>query len=203
LTPILSAITGSNADLLPRILELYVPAGSIIADVTAGKLAFWKQVDTNLYDFRPTDIIPSDLDPLGTDFRDLPYADASIDTLVLDPPYCHGGESLHPNLQACYNNASTPRGHESIIRLYAAGILEAARVLKKKTGLLLIKTQDETESGKQRFSHMEIHTLLELFGFQVIDLFVLQQDHIPLMREKYQKSARKNHSYMLVARFRR
>lgn len=201
MTPILSAITGSNADLLPRILELYVKPGAIIADVTAGRLAFWSKVDLTQYVFHPTDIIPSDLDPLGTDFRDLPYEDASIDTLVLDPPYMHGGATIKKSLNDCYQNKNT--GHESVIRLYAGGILEAARVLKKRA-LIIVKCQDETESGKQCFSHVELIQLLTMLGFEVIDLFILQQTSIPLMRKTTpQKSARKNHSHCLVARFRR
>jgi hypothetical protein len=32
---------------------------------------------------------------------------------------------------------------------------------------------------------MEITTILELFGFQMLDLFVLQQTTVPIMREKY------------------
>jgi len=137
------------------------------------------------------------------DFRNLPYVDGSIDTLVIDPPYVHTGRTFHAGLNRRYNNASTPGDHDSIIRLYAAGLLEAARVLKPKTGMLLVKCQDEIQSGKQRFSHAEIITLLELFGYEVVDLFVLQQTHTPIMREKYQLHARKNHSYFLVGRFKK
>jgi hypothetical protein len=88
LTPILTSLTGNNAGLLPHILDLYVKPGSIIADVTWGKGAFWKRVGTSLYDFRPTDLLT------GVDFRNLPYRDASIDVLTLDPPYLHGGKTI-------------------------------------------------------------------------------------------------------------
>jgi tRNA G10 N-methylase Trm11 len=195
--PILTSITGTNADLVPQILALYTKEGSILCDVTYGKGAFWTKVDTAKYDFRPTDLLT------GVDFRNLPYVDGSIDTLVIDPPYVHTGRTFHAGLNRRYNNASTPGDHASIIRLYAGGILEASRVLKKKTGIIMVKTQDETESGKQRWSHMEITTLLELFGFASIDLFVLQRTQTPIVREKYQKSARKNHSYMIIGRFKK
>jgi predicted methyltransferase len=92
--------------------------------------------------------------------------------------------------------------HESVIRLYAGGFLEAARVLKQG-GILIVKAQDEIESGRQRLSHCEIIRLLELIGFAVIDLFVLVQQTIPAMRHQYQRSARKNHSYAIIAKFRR
>jgi hypothetical protein len=193
-TVTLTAYVGANRDLIPKIMEMYVPRGSRVADVTFGKGAFWKDCDLAAYEFTGTDLVT------GTDFRDLPYADGEIDCLILDPPYMHGGSSIKESINKCYrnNNAS----HESVIRLYAAGIIEAARVLKKG-GTIIVKTQDEIESGRQRLSHCEIIGLLEVLGFVVLDLFVLVQRTLPAMRSAYQKSARKNHSYAIVAKLRR
>jgi tRNA G10 N-methylase Trm11 len=134
----------------------------------------------------------------GTDFRNLSYENQSLDVLILDPPYMHAGEGIKASINDCYINRNT--SHKSVIRLYAGGLLEAARVLKKK-GRIIVKSQDETESGKQRMSHVEIISLLELFGFKLLDLFVLVQTSVPAMRYDYQKSARKNHSYALVGEF--
>lgn len=191
---ILTAKVGTNADLIPDALELYVEHGAVVADVTYGKGVFWKKVDRDQYKLYPSDI------ETGVDFSNLPYEDNSIDLLVLDPPYMHGGETVKESINACYKNKNS--SHESVIRLYAKGIIEAARVLKKR-GKIFIKAQDEIESGKQRFSHIEIMELLETFGFHILDLLVLVQRGIPAMREKYQKTARKNHSYLVVAEFRR
>ena len=192
--PILTAEKGSNNALMKKCLFLYINKGEIIADVTYGKGAFWSGIDLSGYDFRPTDI------ETGTDFGNLDYADSIIDNLVLDPPYMHGGKTIKKSLNDCYKNRNT--SHESVIRLYARGILEAARVLKKG-GFIFVKCQDETESGRQRLSHIEIIKMMEVFGFSIIDLFILQQQSTPLMREKYQKTARKNHSYLVVGKFRR
>lgn len=141
----------------------------------------------------------------GVDFCDLPYEERSIDALILDPPYMHGGgkdggKGIKESINRCYRNQNT--SHESVIRLYAGGILEAARVLRKR-GVIIVKCQDEIESGKQRLSHVEIIKFLEMVGFEIIDQFVLVQEIVPAMRHDYQKSARKNHSYAIVARFRR
>ena len=155
---------------------------------------FWKNVDLTKYDFKGTDLQD------GIDFKNLPYDNDSVDILVLDPPYMHGGATVKKSINDCYKNQNT--SHESVIQLYGGGILEASRVLKKK-GRILIKCQDEIESGKQRISHMEILQLCELFGFKCLDIFVLIQDTIPAARYDYQKTARKNHSYMIVAEFRR
>lgn len=191
---ILTGKIGTNADLLPDIMAMYAKDGDVVADVTYGKGVFWRNVDIEKYDFRPTDLMD------GVDFKNLPHEDGSIDLLVLDPPYMHGGATVKESINKCYRNQNT--SHESVIRLYAGGILEAARVLRKK-GRIFIKCQDEIESGKQCMSHVEIIQLLELFGFRLLDLFTLVQATRPAMRESYQKTARKNHSYMLVGEFRR
>lgn len=192
--PILTATVGSNADLIPNILSMYVPIGSVVADVTYGKGVFWRNVPEGSYDLKATDLMN------GVDFGNLPYDDQSIDALILDPPYMHGGVTVKKSINDCYRNQNT--SHESVIRLYAKGILEAARVLKKK-GRIIVKTQDEIESGKQMHSHIELVQIMEIFGFRILDTFVLVQPSIPAMREKYQKTARKNHSYALVGEFRR
>ena len=192
--PIVTATSDGNSLTLANILNLYVTKGSVIADVTYGKGVFWRDIDESDYDLRPTDLAS------GVDFCDLPYMDSELDALVLDPPYMHGGKTVKKSINDCYKNQNT--SHESVIRLYAGGILEASRCLKKG-GIIIIKSQDEIESGKQRFSHLEIMHCLEMFGFSILDLFVVVQKSIPAMREKYQKTARKNHSYFIVGRFRR
>jgi hypothetical protein len=166
----------------------------VIADVTYGRGVFWRHVDVSKYDLRATDLL------MGVDFRSLPYENASIDRLVFDPPYVHGGQTMLPSLRDQYRNDNG--AHESVIRLYAAGFLEAARVLKPKKGIIIVKCQDEIESGKQRLSHSEVTQLLQLFGFEFVDLFVLMQSMVPVMRESRQQHARKNHSFYIVARFR-
>lgn len=192
--PILTATTGTNADLFPNILQMYVKEGSVVADVTYGKGVFWRNVDTSKYVLKASDLQD------GIDFCKLPYESQSLDALILDPPYMHGGATIKESINDCYKNQNT--SHESVVRLYAGGILEASRVLKKK-GRIIVKTQDEIESGKQRHTHIEIINILEMFGFRVLDTFVLVQPTVPTMREKYQLSARKNHSYAIVAEFKR
>lgn len=73
---ILSATVGNNDVLFPEILKLHVPENSVVADVTYGKGAFWKRVDKSKYTLLPTDL------QTGTDFRNLPYGNDSVDCLV-------------------------------------------------------------------------------------------------------------------------
>jgi len=70
-------------------------------------------------------------------------------------------------------------------------------------GKVLVKCQDEIESNRQRLTHCEVIQLLELFGFRIVDILVLVQETVPAMRYDFQKTARKNHSYLVVGELRR
>ena len=81
---VFSASVGLNVNIFPQILDLFVPDGAEIADVTYGKGVFWKKVDKSKYTLHFSDI------KTGVDCRDLPYDDQSMDCVVLDPPYMEG-----------------------------------------------------------------------------------------------------------------
>lgn len=189
-----SSISGRNADLIAQVVRFYAFPHAFIADVTWGKGAFWKSVDLSQYNFSKSDIALN-----GIDFRNLPYNDTSFDIVVLDPPYAH-----HPGTfmnDATYNNNATTKGmsHTDIQDLYRDGMQEAKRVLKDG-GLLWVKCQDEIESGRQCYSHIEIYNTATILGFYAKDLFILKQNSPPLVQNKQQKHSRKNHSYLWIFR---
>ena len=198
---VLSAHVAGNDDVFPQVLALYVKPGSVVADTTYGKGVFWRQVPDDLYNLRATDIQD------GTDCRDLPYDDGSIDCVVLDPPYMHspGGtahESHKPFEDHYRNNGSggqtKSKYHEAIIELYHDAGLEAHRVLRDG-GVLIVKCQDEVCSNRQRFTHIDILSSYSEMGFIPEDLFVVVRNNRPgVSRAIRQIHARKNHSYFLV-----
>jgi hypothetical protein len=53
---VLSASLDGNDDIFPKILELYVRPGSVVADITYGKGVFWRNVPPGAYKLRATDI---------------------------------------------------------------------------------------------------------------------------------------------------
>ena len=57
---VLSAYQAPNEDVFPKILALYVPKGSVVADVTYGKGVFWKNVELGRYRLLPSDITGRD-----------------------------------------------------------------------------------------------------------------------------------------------
>lgn len=196
---IFSAYTGTNDEMFPYVLSLYVKPGSKVADVTYGKGVFWRNIPENAYRLHATDL--SD----GVDCRKLPYGDRFLDCVVFDPPYMHtpGGTAHlnHQNYEGYYKNnaaSSDKKYHEAVLDLYFRAASEAWRVLKHG-GIYIVKCQDEVCANRQRLTHIEIVNELAAIGFVVEDLFVLVRNGKPgVSRILKQAHARKNHSYFLV-----
>ncbi len=198
---VLSAYNLGNSEVFPKILALYVAPGSVVADVTFGKGAFWKLVPEGAYRLLPSDILD------GVDCRNLPYQDGAIDCVVLDPPYMHspGGTAHqgHSPFEDHYRNNGTgnitgSKYHEAVLELYADAGREAHRVLRER-GVCIVKCQDEVCANRQRFTHVEIMNEYQKLGFVAEDLFVVVRNNRPgVSRTVRQVHARKNHSYFLV-----
>lgn len=186
---------GNNADLMAKVASLYFRPGFRIADVTYGKGVFWRNIDKAQYDFHPSDL--KTCPNAAFDFRRLPYQYGSFDVVVLDPPYIHNPSKRF--YEQNYRNAETTKGlsHSGIMQLYQKGMEEGARILKSG-GLLIVKCQDEIESGQQRWSHIEIMEIACKLGMVGQDLFVLARHCNPYCQKTGQKHARKNHSYLWV-----
>lgn len=209
---IMSAGVCGNADIFPDILKLHVPNGSIVADVTWGKGVFWKNVPESMYLVKKTDIAN------GIDCRKLPYADSSIDCVILDPPYMEGfyrkekkhkaGSGTHKSFAEAYSNGNeencdientgAKKWHAAVTDMYFKAGKEAYRILRKN-GILIVKCQDEVSANKQYLTHVEIINEYEKVGYYTKDLFVVVRTGKPAVsRLKRQIHARKNHSYFLI-----
>lgn len=203
----LSAYVSGNEEVFPKILDLHVPRGSVIADVTWGKGVFWKQVPDGLYTLHATDL------QSGVDCRKLPYEDESHDAVVLDPPYMEGlfrrskdhmaGSGQYAAFRDHYSDGQAtteggPKYHAAVTDLYFKAGREAYRVLRHR-GVLIVKCQDEVSANQQRLTHVEIINEYEKLGFYTKDLFVIVRSNRPAMsRLLKQEHARKNHSYFIV-----
>jgi len=204
---LVSSHSGDNAELFPKILDLYVSTGSRIADVTYGTGVFWRNVDLSRYDFLPSDL------KTGVDARCLSYKNDSLDAFVLDPPYMEGlyrntndalaGGGTHAAFREYYSDSSTTHDkeikyHDKVLDVYLTIGLEARRTLKDG-GIFIVKCQDEVSANRQKLTHVELIYAYEQYGFYCKDLFVLTRNNKPVVaRVKKQEHSRKNHSYFLV-----
>ena len=178
-------------------MDLYVPYGSLVCDVTYGTGAFWRGYRHSY------NLVPSDIQT-GIDCRDLPYSSSSVDCVILDPPYVYSPKGTIKKSISTGYALNAEKGGEllasqsDVLDLYLSAIREAHRVLVDK-GILIIKTKDVIQSGRQWWMHTK---LMCLVGFECIDLFILTQKVQPAMDPKWtrQLHARKNHSYFIVQR---
>jgi hypothetical protein len=194
-------VYGDNSVLIAAVARLYVPDDAVVADVTWGFGVFWKHFKGRRRRFT---LIGSDIRAdagpgvmVRADFRQLPYADASVNVVVLDPPYTHCGH-YHNNHR--YGVALTDHmPHPEIMALYKAGMVEARRVLRPG-GTLWVKCKDEND-GKQHWVFEEIlHIGRDELGFQAKDRFILAPRPAPTRRHQRQRHALKTHSYLWVFR---
>lgn len=203
----MSSHAGDNAELFPKVLALHVPVGSTVADITYSSGVFWRKVDLNQYTLLPSDI------KTGTDCRNLPYSDDSLDAVVFDPPYMEGfyrrqqehlaGDGSHSAFRRYYSNGAaseheTLKYHDRVVDMYMTTGFEARRVLKKG-GVFIVKCQDEVSANRQKLTHVEIIYGYEKMGFYCKDIFVLTRTNKPVVSKLVkQEHSRKNHSYFLV-----
>ena len=200
-------MVGGNAAQFCQVMKLHVPRGARVADVTWGKGVFWQDIPAGAYEVLATDI------DMGVDCRALPYADASLDCVVLDPPYMEGlfrrsadhmaGSGSHAAFREHYSEgiatpAGGPKWHGAVLDLYLRAGHEAHRVLREN-GILIAKCQDEVSANRQCLTHVEIIDAYAAMGFYARDLFVLVRSNKPgVSRIITQVHARKNHSYFVV-----
>jgi hypothetical protein len=178
---VMSAHVGDNSDLFANLMTLHVKPGSKVADVTFGRGVFWKKIAPGSYELHASDIeLAIGEHDIFVRYRDrvdcraLPYEDASLDCVVLDPPYMEGffrraqthraGSGTHAAFRDAYADGNTydagedgPKWHDAVIDLYLRAGLEARRVLRSG-GVLIVKCQDEVSANKQHLTHVEIVT---------------------------------------------
>lgn len=191
---IYTASVGTNANLFPQVLKLYVPEGSAIADVNYGKGVFWRNVDVSKYKLQASDLKD------GIDMCALPYEGGSLDALVMDPPYMpteFTGVAQISDYYGIKRKFADKKWHEAVLDLYYRGMREASRVLKP-TGVMIVKCQDMVCANRQVLVHVDLINFMHSLGYRCEDIFVLVQANKRKHPQKRQVHARKSHSYFLV-----
>ena len=201
----LSVQTGTNADLMWAIRDLYL--GGSVLDVTYGEGKWWDR-------FKPDPFTAHDLYKLdGIDFRALPEPDSSVDCVCFDPPYVNsGGESsaaLGVHFQGAYgigldNINRNGRGSRrvTIEELMIDGLRECVRVSRR---WVLVKCMEYAQGGSGS-NFADFHDPPHLLTVEALRLGCRKHDQIvhntgtgPGGHNIYEaKRARRAHSYLLV-----
>jgi DNA modification methylase len=198
----LNTVCTTNEEGFARLLALYARPGQVIVDPTHGHGKFWANVDRGKYNALCTDATD------GVDLRRLPYADASVDVEVLDPPYRYTpvkntrqeDSPGHGVVDGLYNlKAAGLTNTDAVIRLYEGGFKEAYRVLRHG-GFLIVKCQDTVQDGKNIWVHDELRARAEALGFAMRDMLIVTPRSVLKTRWSRQRHLRKAHSYFLVFR---
>lgn len=189
-------VTGNNADLIAEVARLYATDDPKIADLTFGKGVFWR--NTPQLRVFGSDLLTVPKRPHN--FTALPYADATFDIAVLDPPYIHSPGKHQTDSR--YQNAATTKGMlwcDLREQLFIPGMREAMRIVKPEGGQVWVKCKDQVQSGMQRWCHVELcHDALAL-GLYPRDLFILvAKSRTADTRWTVQHHARKPHSYLWI-----
>jgi hypothetical protein len=201
-----SVFVGTNADLMAAVAPYYL-TGSV-CDVTYGEGNWWTR-------FTPDPFTYHDLHKVdGVDFRALPEADSSIDTVCFDPPYVisgtHSSDRLGDGFQNRYGIGlhnlpimpSTSDGVSAFEHLIVGGLAECIRVARS---WVLVKCM-EFSQGNHVPPARSFHDIPHLVTTTALTLDCLKHDQIvhhtgsgPGGHNIFDpKRARRHHSYLLV-----
>lgn len=177
-----------NGAMIADVAQLGYITGTVL-DVTYGNGTFWKY-------WSPPVLITHDLAIDGVDFRKLPEGDASVDCVVLDPPYKLNGTPALGEFDERYG-VNVRMAWQNRHAMIMSGIREAERVLREK-GHLLLKCQDQVCSGQVRWQTYEFTQRASVFGLRLVDRFDMLGKARPQPKGRRQVHAQGRPSTLLV-----
>lgn len=148
------------------------------------------------------DIDPQVDDVIKADAKSLPFDNASVESIMFDPPFLATSGEVYDNPLDGSNiitaRFSAFRTIGELWEWYSACLMEFSRILKPD-GVLVFKNQDTVSSAKQYFSHCHIMNLAVRSGMYPKDLFILlAKQRIIGGNHSIQQHARKFHCYYWV-----
>lgn len=167
--PILAALDWpENGHLIAACARLgYLDESWVTLDPTYGAGTWWKF-------WRPRDLVTFNRAEDGSDFRNLPLEDASVDAVAFDPPYVSKGGRETSGIIAMderYGQDDAPATPALLQDLIDQGLTEMVRVCRKR-GVILVKCQDYVSSGRYwNGTYLTQRHAIETLGLHQIDRF--------------------------------
>lgn len=130
------------------------------------------------------------------DATNLPLEDASVSSMILDPPFMFGTHGQTKN--NVINKRYTMFDTYDEMRLCYIGILKEAYRVLKPNGLLIFKCQDYTDN-KTTMTHCLVYNWATDIGFYAKDLAILNLSQNKIYNGSLiQRHLRKTHCYFYV-----
>lgn len=189
------SLTYNEKDIIRWIILLHNGGKPFDMDPTYSTGRFWTDIPGPRLKF---DINPQAEGVTEADARAIPLPDASVRSIMFDPPFVVGGHNEGFKDGIIKKRFSFFKTMEDLYSFYNGALTEFWRLLKKD-GIVAFKCQDTVSGGKQFMSHFEVIKQAERIGFYCKDLFVLGRANVlwsPNMAN--QQHARKNHCYFIV-----
>lgn len=203
----------TNGHLIADVARLgYLRRTDVVLDPTYGNGVWWSV-------WEPEHLVSHHRATDGSDFRRLPYDDASFDAIAYDPPYvCPGGRktSTTQNMHRRYGMDegrddplfTTPAELQALIDDGLTEMVRLVRPPRTKTegGIILVKCQDYIWSGALWEGVARTRGHAVALGCTVVDSFVHlgtpgpQPTTNPDGTPRRQVHARRAHSTLLVLR---
>jgi hypothetical protein len=182
-------------ELLAVMLMLHNGGDDIELDPMYNKGMFYKKVLNKpkyRYDLNAE---ANNYDCLVGDATNLPHENASIQSMIIDPPFMFGthGQTKNNIINKRYTMYDSWQELEDS---YKALLTESRRVLKKN-GLLIFKCQDYTDS-KTTLTHCKVYDWATELGFYAKDIALLVRPNKIYNGNTTQRHLRKVHSYFFV-----
>ena len=191
---IIKSVGDNQFSIMRDIVDLYC-RGKIDCDPTYSVGNFYKTgLPQPKHKF---DLVPQVDGVIEADSRKLPLEEASIESLMFDPPFISA--SINEGKDGIMKKRfSYLKNMKLLWEYYNESLKEFYRVLKPN-GVLVFKCQDVIESSKNWFTHCQVMNQAVELGFTPEDLFILTAKNRPIQSNlKEQQHARKFHSYYWV-----
>ncbi len=199
-----SVILGRDPEVLGSLLRFYALDKARVLDCTANSRKMWKGVKWSgekVY----ADIDLSVAPDVGMDFRVMPFAPATFDVIVFDPPHlpmAAASEKSNPGMIADYGLAQSAEG-DNVSALFVPFLREAVRVLRPG-GLIFAKIKDFVHNHKYQWSLVDfVSAVRSVEGLTACDLTIKRDPsggHLKSSKWKNAHHARNCHCYWIVTR---
>lgn len=182
----------TNGEVMRDICKMFIPARSMIYDITYGRGKFWEW-DHSAYTVQGFDKNPENQGCKTCEWSKIPELGMpKCDVLVFDPPMVERPQKT--NTSCIITNFKDGIKPNELLRSVKDILVNLTREW------LIVKMVDSAYAGKQNWYHFDVYNIL-IDEFDLEDLIIRENKSVPISPHmKNQIHFRKNISYFFVFR---